>query len=457
MKKKHAYRAESVGQVRVAELLPLLVTGCIVALDVAKQKFVVALATTAGEAVKLFRFEHPNETRQFLAVVAALRAGIEAGKLKAAMEPTGTYGDAVRHQLMEAGVPVWMVSPKRTHDSQELFDNVRSLHDPKSAVLVARLCAMGLATEWKPSPPTRTRLRALVELRHHEQSCEEACFGRLEAMLARHWPEFGQWMDTRKQKTALRLLASYTSPARIANEPSQAASFLKEASRGRLSPQAVEGVVTGAKLTLGMPMSAEEEQQVRALAGQALEAAQRAQALDHDMAQLGRDDDVFGRLKSWMGTYSAAVIVTLCDPRQYTNARQLEKACGLNLREKSSGERQGRLAITKRGPGLVRKILYLFALRMIQESKAVRAWYMKRRGYTEDSKQRAVVAVMRKLARALFHVGNGAPFDQTKLFDVRRLDLETARQAVRGQPMARTTPRPIVRQQRTNHGATVSL
>jgi len=36
---------------------------------------------------------------------------------------------------------------------------------------------------------------------------------------------------------------------------------------------------------------------------------------------------------------------------------------------------------------------------------------------------KAVVAVMRKLARALWYVGQGKPFDAAKLFDVNRLGL----------------------------------
>jgi transposase len=233
MKRKRTYQAERVERLDIAVLLPLLAAGCIVALDVAKEKFVVALATLAGDVVKLFRFNHPTETRRFMSVVEALRCHVEAGKLKAAMEPTGTYGDAVRHQLVQAGVPVCMVSPKRTHDSQELFDNVRSLHDPKSAVLVAKLCAMGLSTEWKPPPTTQARLRALVDLRRHEHARKEVCFGRLEAVLARHWPEFGQWMDVRKQKTALRLLAHTPSPIEVAAASEATHAFVREASRCR--------------------------------------------------------------------------------------------------------------------------------------------------------------------------------------------------------------------------------
>lgn len=464
MKKKRTYQTRRVQQVRVQELLPLLRTGCIVALDVAKQKFVVALATLAGEVVMLFRFEHPTETREFLGIVQELRTGVESGALKVGMEPTGTYGDAIRHQLVDAGVPVWMVSPKRTHDSQELFDKVPSLHDPKSAVLVAKLLAMGLATEWSAPAPTRTRLRALVELRQHEQRHQEMCFGRLEAMIARHWPEFGQWMDMREQRSALRLLATYASPRRVRLEPAAVRSFLHGASRGRLSAQALEGVVDGASATLGVPMLPEEERMMQMLATQALEAAQRAEGLEHEMRELAKDDEVFARLQTWMGTFTAAVIVTLCDPRQYANARQLEKACGLNLREKSSGEHQGRLSITKRGPGLARRVLYLFALRMIQESAEVRAWYKRRRGYTEESKKRAVVAIVRKLVRALFHVAKGQAFDASKLFDLRRLELEGhaaghgesertgtnagTPEAVPRKVTARTTPRSIARSKR---------
>ena len=453
MKKKRTYQAARVQQVRVEELLPLLVAGCIIALDVAKQKFVVALATMAGEVVKLFRFDHPTETMDFVRVVKALRAGVDQGKVMAAMEPTGTYGDAVRLQLMRAGVPVRMVSPKRTHDSQELFDGVRSLHDPKSAVLVAKLCAMGLSTPWSAPPATRVRLRALVDLRQHEQQHAERSFGRLEGVLARHWPEFGQWMDVREQRSALRLLAVYPSPVHVAQAPEDVAALLRKASRSRLSKEAIEGVIAGAVATMGVPMVAEEEQFVRSLAMQLVTTDQRTEELDVQMREVAKDDEVFARLSTWMGSYTAAVFITRVDPRQYTSARQMEKACGINLREKSSGERAGRITITKRGPGLVRQVLYLFALRMLKESAPVRAWYKKRRGYTEESKQRAVVAVMRKLVRALFHVARGDAFDASKLFDLRRLDLDAEQARAPGAEApttlkastARTTPRPIAR------------
>lgn len=424
MSKKRTYSTQAVETVRVEALLEALGEGCIVSLDVAKEKFVGAVATMLGEPLKLFRFSHPVETRRFLDLVTSLASRL-GGRLKVAMEPTGTYGDAIRYQLECRGIPVWMVAPKKTHDSQALFDDVRSMHDPKSAVHIAKLCAMDLASHWQAAPEVRRRLRALIELRAHEAGTEERCYGRMEALLARHWPEFGRWLDVRGQKSALALLTEYPSPALVAGAPVEAAALLRRVSRSRLAQELISGVVRDSSDSLGVPTTREEEQMLKELATQARDGAARADAIERAMGELADEDDVFRRLATWMGTYTAAVMVTLCDPRQYQSARQLEKACGLNLREKSSGEDRRdrvRLRITKRGPSLVRKLLHLFSLRMIDQSPIVRAWYMRRGAYPR-LKLSAVTAVTRKLVRAVFHVARGAAFDPNALFDVRRLEV----------------------------------
>jgi transposase len=449
MSKKRTYQADRVERVDVAALLPLLAAGCIVAIDAAKTKFVVALATLAGEVIKLFRFDHPVQTREFVRVVEALRDGVPAANIKAAMEPTGTYSDAIRHQLVKARVEVQMVSPKRTHDSRELFDGVPSMHDPKSAVLVAKLCSMGLGRPWSEPPTTRVRLRALVDLRRHEYERAEASCNRLEAVMARHWPEFGRWMDLHTQKSAAALLARMPGPVRVAADAEGTRALVHAASRGRVAPEVVEGLIAESTCTTGVPMLAEEEKHVSTLAMHVIAARRSMAELENDMKELGQQDEAYARLAAWMGTYTAAVITTMCDPRQYANARQLEKACGLNLREKSSGEHRGQLHITKRGPGPVRQALYMFTLRMIDSSAIVRAWYKRRRGYTEGTKQGAVVAVMRKLVRAMFHVAKGNEFDAAKLFDTRRLDIDTTPREVKVERITpRTTPRSATRERR---------
>lgn len=440
MKRKRTHQAADVQQVHARELLAALMAGCIVAVDVAKMKMMVALATITGEVVKLFRFEHPTETRECLRVVREIREGLPSTvKVVAAMEPTGSYGDALRHQLVGLGVPVFMVSPKRTYDSKELFDGVPSLHDAKSAVLIARLHVMGLSTKWTPPPPMRTRLRALVDMRQHALHREEECHGWMEGVLARSWPELQQWANVREQKSALHLLEKYPSPALVRADPEGAKALLREASRGRLSVQAMEGLIAGAQMSLGVPTAPEEEQLLRTVALQVLEASKQKEDLERQMREVGAGDVTYVRLSRWMGTVTAAVMVTMCDPLQYACAFHLEKGIGLNLREKSSGQMIGRLSITKRGPGLVRQMMYLFALRTIQSDAVVRAWYERRQGYSNDSRMRAVIAVMRKLARAMFHVARGSVFDASKLFDVRCLGLEAPKVAATTDGLAEAT------------------
>ena len=122
---------------------------------------------------------------------------------------------------------------------------------------------------------------------------------------------------------------------------------------------------------------------------------------------------------------ATAGMVGVGAPTSFATPAALEKAMGINLKVKSSGEGEGKLHITKRGPAQVRQLLYLAVLRLLQSDPIVAAWCRARKSYGgESGKRKAIVAVMRKLVRALWHVARGSVFDASKLFDVRHLDLK---------------------------------
>ena len=114
MKGKLSYAATDVDQLDVPALVQRVEVGVIVAIDVAKTKLVAAIATDAGEVLKLVRFEHPRQTAAFLGVLQALQQAER--KPVVVMEPTGTYGDALRYQCHGLGLPVHMMPPKHSHD-----------------------------------------------------------------------------------------------------------------------------------------------------------------------------------------------------------------------------------------------------------------------------------------------------------------------------------------------------
>ncbi len=104
------------------------------------------------------------------------------------------------------------------------------------------------------------------------------------------------------------------------------------------------------------------------------------------------------------------------DPGKYHAAAAYRKAMGLNLKERSSGAYKGQLRISKRGSSRARQWLYFAALRLVQRSE-VRPWYEAKKARNKDAARKVVVAVMRKLALALYHIGvKGEELQPRRLF-----------------------------------------
>jgi transposase len=128
-------------------------------------------------------------------------------------------------------------------------------------------------------------------------------------------------------------------------------------------------------------------------------------------------------LSEFIGPMTAAIFLAFIgDPKQFASDRTLLKMLGLNLRERSSGKFKGQLKISKRGNSVVRRWLYLAALRLIKQDSVVRAWVNHKAQRSGGMKMKAIIALMRKIVSSLRHIADGNPFDSTKLFDVQRLE-----------------------------------
>jgi transposase len=424
MKRKRTYQTVDVERFDVVAVLHLLTLGCVVAIDVAKTKFVAAVATATGEVLKLLRFEHPRQTGAFLRIVEAIRdAKLEPHVV---MEPTGTYGDAIRYQLHRRDIPVHMMAPKLTHDFAEVVDGVPSMH-PKAAVALARLHAIRPATTWQPKSEAARDLRAFLDERAPLSRMLALYYGHLEAMLARHWPEFGEVVDVHRQRSWMTLLLELPGPELVAASADQAAATLRRASRGQLKKEQIAAILDAAITSCGVPMTTGEQGKLRSIVEQLEEQTRRLDAVDVKLATLVESDPIASRMAMVVGPACAAAVIShVGSPLSYASAGALENAMALNLKERSSGKKKGQLSITKRGSAQVRQLMFFASLRLLKGDRVVGAWYRRREAYRAGRKLAAVVAVMRKLARALFHVARGAEFDARKLFDVRRLELTPA-------------------------------
>src|SRR5262245_43646366 len=111
--KKRTYRKIAVKVVDAAALAADLGMGrAVFAIDVAKVDMVAAIVAGEGRVVRTVCWKNPSENGSVLALLSELQlAGLS---VEAVMESSGTYGDVLRHQLLEHGVPVFRVSGKRT-------------------------------------------------------------------------------------------------------------------------------------------------------------------------------------------------------------------------------------------------------------------------------------------------------------------------------------------------------
>ncbi|MBV8431564.1 MAG: transposase [Solirubrobacterales bacterium] len=135
-----------------------------------------------------WRLRNPEQTPEVIGLLVRLAQG---RTLRVALEPSGTYGDALRQACHDAGLEVLRVSPKAAHDYAFIFDGVPSQHDAKDAAVVAELAALGKATVWpyQVQPAWEQELAYWVDWLETQRQLLVVWAGRLEGLLARHWPE----------------------------------------------------------------------------------------------------------------------------------------------------------------------------------------------------------------------------------------------------------------------------
>ncbi len=385
--------------------------------DMAKETHYGALVGEDREVILIFKWDQLDES---LPVVDLLRS-LPVASLSVAIEPSGTYGDPFRVLAQSADLEVYRVSPKRCHDYAEVYDGVPSQHDGKSAVLLGRMHLEGYSDLWVPQSDEQRELTAAVREMALYRDQEQRLLGQLEAYLARHWPELTSYLGL-GTATLLALMETYGDPDQVSRDAEAARALMRRV--GRLGTAKIERILVSATASIGVSMQAGERRLMQTIAGETRRAQQAWKAAKQRVQELSETSPVIRELAQPLGVMTAAVLVVEAgDPRSVASAASYRKALGLNLKVRSSGKHKGQLKITKRGSGIARQWLYLAVLRLVQKDVVIQAWYERKVARDGGVKMKALVALMRKLAGALWHVARGEAFDSRKLFDVRRLNL----------------------------------
>jgi transposase len=375
--KSKAYRATAVNRVDAVRVGQGHAGQALtIGLDIGKYRILAVARWPDGQFERPWLVANPEQLRDLLGVLKQLAP---EHSLTVALEPSGTYGDPVRQALTDAGLAVQRISPKAAHDYAEVFDGVPSQHDGKDAAVVAELAALGKGVPWpyRAAGVWEQELVYWVEWLDAQRRIYGMWLNRLEALLARHWPEVTRLLKL-SSATLLRVLVDYGSPAALAADPA-AAEHLSRWGKSFLRPAKVQQVLASAQTTQGVRLGEFEQRRFKEYAQQVLAARRQMRRSQRQLRVLAGQEPVLQAQGRAVGVPTACVLwAGLGDPRQYGSGPAYRKAMGLNLVERSSGTYQGELRISKRGQARVRRWLYLAVLRLIRR-EGVRDWYRAKR------------------------------------------------------------------------------
>jgi transposase len=410
--KKHTYRAQKVNNMNWQQVNEQSAGEALVlAVDVAKVQQYALLTNQEHTQTWLMQWSHLEHTQYLIEQLKTLEVPITV-----VLESTGTYGDSLRYQCRQAGFTIFQANAKKVHDAREIYDGVPSLHDAKAAWLIAKLHKDGATKPWCEPTEEERRMNALrLEYELHQDQYRRNQ-NRLEAYLSRHWPEVLTLMPL-DSVTLEQLIKTYGSPQGVVSQSEQAASDMRGWGKSGLSAEKIALVIASAINTLGEPCIEAERQFLMALAGELHHSRQQKQITKQALEAIVENDEALREMGRTVGKVTTAVLISLhLDPRRFATPKSYQKALGVNLTEKSSGQLNGRLRLSKRGSATARKFLYLAALRLLVNDPLVGKWYKAKKD--DRAKLKTVIALMRKLPLALWHIARGERFDAGKLLKV---------------------------------------
>lgn len=387
---------------------------CIVGVDAAKLEQVLCLYWGHEDFDRPWLAKAPTEIRLVIQKLQQLQKDCP---VVIAMESSGVYGDALRQAAGDAGIPVQRVSSKAVKDYAESFDGVPSQHDGKEAAVIGELCYHGKSKpwSWQQKSEQDQAIEYWVRKLDGHQRIKQVFEGQFEALVSRHWPEAPMVLPSAKA-TLLHALAQWGGPASLVADP-KAADVLKSIGGRWLSEQKIAELIESGRSTVGVRATSWSSRELMRIAQEILDLRKKIAECRRELKAATANNTVITAQAEGIG-HTTACVLWMCvgDPRNYPSAAAYRKAMGLNLKERSSGQYEGQLRLTKRGRPLSRKWLYFAALRAMKYRR-VKRWVERKKRRDGGKGGRAVTAVMRRLALAAWHVGLGrSAYDAGKLF-----------------------------------------
>jgi hypothetical protein len=170
------------------------------------------------------------------------------------------------------------------------------------------------------------------QARHFDGQFHQA-LNKLEAAIARHWPELTLYLKLAKV-TLLELLAAYGGPQAVADNASEAMRLMRKTGGSKLAQSKIEHVVDSARQTVGVRQIPSEQMTVQLLAQDALRTRKSRDQIKKDLEKQAEELDKVNRMSKTVGLMTAAVVYAkIGSPSEFPNAASFEKSAGGEIRK----------------------------------------------------------------------------------------------------------------------------
>jgi transposase len=392
----------------------------VVGIDVAKRSHVATLRLPDGTKKKAFSFSNDRSGfDKLLARAESVRASSGLRSILFAIESSGHYGHALTHFLSWGGYQVIGINPAHTKRVKELEDNSPEKNDSKDSRIISDLAAQGRGRAVMIPRGVYADLRRLGKLRERLSVERTRIMNRYKGLVDLVFPELNIIVNDVGCVSIRRLMLEYPSAAGVARlELEELASRLWRWSMGHIRGEQCRRLHAAAKESVGIKEGLDAARLEMRQTLEALEVVEgRIREVEAAQEQVLLRIPYASHLLSipQMGVVTVATILGETGHLpQYRNADAVIKLAGLNLYTKSSGTFKGKTRITRRGRPLLRRYLYLAALRLSKPGSPLAEFHD--RLLPRKAKLQIAVAACRKLVRVMVAVvRDGASYEAGRL------------------------------------------
>lgn len=332
---------------------------------------------------------------------------VEPQNVIVGMEPTGPFWEPFAKFLEEKGY-IWVfVNQTSVKKYKQIQYNSSIKTDPIDAATIVSLLSAGHYL----THPNRTGyyrdLYNLVKIRDQIVKQQSVHYNYLYSDLSVYFPELLSIFYDITIKSIRILLNKYPTPEEVREASNNDIyQLIKTVRSSKLRRIRTHDIKSAADKSVGITEGIQSYKYhikmiIKRLDELELELKEIDNTIESVLFEIPESKNLLS-IKS-VANYTAAVILSYFgDMKSYSSCYELIKFAGLNLCECSSGKRKGQKYISKRGPGQLRKILYLLTLRLISQDPGIKKKY---EHYVENNKKckmKAIVAIMCYLVKMIY-------------------------------------------------------